>query len=133
MQLDNATYDRLKFFVTIFMPALTAFYLGLGQVLGWHDTDKVGACLGLFTVFVGAILRGSSKKYQKKVEAKKPPVVGELGVTGPDPDTGIPNVQVKFHGLPDELADGYDEVRLKVGSIAKIHREPVAEGPIEGE
>src|SRR5262245_58038313 len=108
MNLNNKTYDVLKFVALVALPALATLYLGLGQLWDIPATDEVVATIVLVDTFLGAILQISSSKYE-------PGFDGYLGSSGNDPDTGIPNLQLTVTTPPEEILKGRT-VRLKVGS-----------------
>jgi len=110
MRFTNKIYDRLKFFTLIVLPAFTVFYLGLGQLWGFPEAEKVGASIGLLAAFLGALLQISNSAYNGAV-------VKDAGVISPngkiDPDTGIPGLALTINKPSEELLAG-KEVRLKV-------------------
>lgn len=63
MHLTNKTYDSLKWFVLIVLPAVAVLFQGLGDLYGYTSVDTVVSTINLFTVFVGTILQISSKNY----------------------------------------------------------------------
>ena len=66
MKLSNETYDFLKWFAQIFLPALTVF---VGVCLKCFDvafTDIVITIMTAFDAFLGAILGISSTNYNKE-------------------------------------------------------------------
>lgn len=64
--MENKTYDKLKYVVTIGLPALTAFVAGLGKLYGWEDTELATVTLSLLTTFFATLLGVSSNNYQKE-------------------------------------------------------------------
>lgn len=63
LTFSNKTYNRLKWFVTIVLPAISTLYLGLDQLYGIYDPIKVVGTITLFTTFLGVILGISTKRY----------------------------------------------------------------------
>ena len=63
MLLDNRTYDILKWFVLVLLPALAVLVQGLGDLYGVGQLDMYVSTINLFTVFVGTILQLSSRNY----------------------------------------------------------------------
>lgn len=63
--MENKTYDKLKWIVITFLPALTTLVAGLGAALKWEGTELAVVILGLFTTFLGTLLGISSKNYNK--------------------------------------------------------------------
>ncbi|MDO4681078.1 MAG: phage holin [Aerococcus sp.] len=64
--MNNQTYDFLKWFVWLFMPALTTLVGVLGQTLQWGNTDTIITIMTAVTTFLGAITGLSNKQYNKK-------------------------------------------------------------------
>lgn len=114
MTFNNKLYDFLKFLAMIVLPALSALYLGLGQLWGWPATEQVVATFVLLDTFLGAILQLSSVKYRNDPAHAD----GFLSSTGSDPDTGIPNLQMVLTTPPDELMSSKN-VRLMVARPPK--------------
>lgn len=65
MQMQNATYDKIKWIVMILLPAFTTLVGGLGKAYGWESTDLAVTTLTLVTTFLGAITIKSSSNYKK--------------------------------------------------------------------
>lgn len=103
MQFSNKVYDTLKFIVLIGLPAFAAFYLGLSQVWGFPEPEKVGTSIGLLAAFLGALLQISNSKYKSDNPGDPGDPQGELKFVGNDPDTGIPEIQLTV--FPDVAAD----------------------------
>lgn len=110
MKFSNTWYDRLKFVTMIVLPALAVFYLGLGQLWNFPETEKVGTSIGLLAAFLGTILQISNSHY-------KGSVVEDAGVISPngriDPDTGISGLALTITKPTEDILSG-TEVRLKV-------------------
>ncbi|MDO4680891.1 MAG: phage holin [Aerococcus sp.] len=64
--MNNQTYDFLKWFVWLFMPALTTLVGVLGQTLQWGNTNTIITIMTAVTTFLGAITGLSNKQYNKK-------------------------------------------------------------------
>lgn len=67
MKMSNKTYDRLKWFLLVFEPALVTLISGLGVAIKW-DTSLVVTIIGLVSAFLGTITGISSSKYKKEGE-----------------------------------------------------------------
>lgn len=65
MKMTNKTYDKVKFYVTIVMPALITLIVTIGQALN-YNTDIIVIILGAITAFVGKVINDSSKNYNKE-------------------------------------------------------------------
>lgn len=63
MCINNNNYDRLKWLVLIFLPALAGFIGGLGHLYQWSNFDLYVSTVNLFTAFLGALMQISSKQY----------------------------------------------------------------------
>ena len=66
MKMKNETYDKVKWLVMIFMPALTALVGGLGKAYGWETSELAVTTLNLLTAFLGAITIKSSLNFEKE-------------------------------------------------------------------
>lgn len=65
MKLSNTTYDRLKWFALVFVPAFEVLILTLGKIWGIPYYSEIGASVAAVGVFLAAILGVSSKSYYK--------------------------------------------------------------------
>lgn len=63
MRLANKTYDLLKWFVLIVLPAVAVLFQSLGDLYGYNSTEILVSTINLFAAFVGTILQISSKYY----------------------------------------------------------------------
>jgi hypothetical protein len=63
--LSNSVYDKLKWVVQIFLPALSAAYFALANIYDWSNAEKVVGTIAVITVFLGALLGLSSAQYRK--------------------------------------------------------------------
>ncbi|MDH6364637.1 hypothetical protein M2139_001624 [Enterococcus sp. PF1-24] len=68
MKLNNKTYDRLKFVVTIFLPALITLITTLGSAFAWELTQLIVVTLGAITTFLGTLLGISTNNYNKELK-----------------------------------------------------------------
>lgn len=78
MRLSNTTYDRLKWFALVFIPALDVLILTLGKIWGIPYYSEIGASVAALGVFLAAILGVSSRSYYKEI--------GEAVATDPEED-----------------------------------------------
>lgn len=78
MKLSNTTYDRLKWFALVFVPAFEVLILTLGKIWGIPYYSEIGASVAAVGVFLAAILGVSSRDYYKEI--------GEAVATDPDED-----------------------------------------------
>ena len=56
-------YDHLKNAVQIYLPALSALYLGIAQLYGIPAPEKIVGTIALVTTFLGVCLKVSSTRY----------------------------------------------------------------------
>lgn len=63
MRLANRTYDVLKWFVLIVLPAVAVLCQGLGELYGYGGTEMIVSSLNLFAAFLGTIVQISSTYY----------------------------------------------------------------------
>lgn len=64
MKMKSKTYDKLKYFLMIFYPALTFLISTLGTIYKF-DTEVLLATLGAIVTFIGTITGISNIKYNK--------------------------------------------------------------------
>ena len=69
--MSNKTYDILKWIATVGLPALTAFWLTIGQIWSIPYTEPIGATLAAITTLACALLGISSIQYAKKLKGEK--------------------------------------------------------------
>lgn len=65
-EMDNKTYDRLKYIVQIIFPALATFVGVLGSSLNWPHTTLVVTIMTAVTAMLGTSLGISSHNYNKE-------------------------------------------------------------------
>ena len=61
-KLTNGQYDRIKQFLLMVVPAVSALITGLGGIYGF-STDKVTGTIALLAVFAGIALNYAANKY----------------------------------------------------------------------
>lgn len=64
MKMKSSTYDKLKYALFIFVPALITLISGLGVALNF-DTTLITTIIGLITTFIGSITGISNINYKK--------------------------------------------------------------------
>lgn len=67
MKLSNISYDRMKWFALVFIPAFEVLVLTLGKIWGVPYYSEIGASVAAVGVFLAAILGVSSKAYYKEI------------------------------------------------------------------
>lgn len=92
-------YDKLKWFVTIVLPAFSALYLTLAAQWDLPSPEKVVATITGITAFLGVCLGISSQRY-KNSDA---PYDGKAIVT--HDEGGLAAVRLELDGDPEELVD----------------------------
>lgn len=68
MKLSNKTYDFMKWFTLLFMPALTTFVGIIMNCFGIGCTEVVLTIMAGFTTFLATILGISNINYSKNKE-----------------------------------------------------------------
>ena len=58
--LPDATYDAIKFIVTVILPAISVLYVGLAGIWGWPYADEVSRTIAVVYTFLCAIMGISS-------------------------------------------------------------------------
>ena len=67
----DETYDRLKFWAQILLPAAGAAYFGLAQVWNLPWGEEIVGTITVLDTFLGAILKVSTKNYEAGLEDKE--------------------------------------------------------------
>lgn len=67
MLITNKLYNFLKWFTTIFLPAVGALYFGLAQIWDFDRIVGVNGTINAIITFLGILLNISSRKYSKVV------------------------------------------------------------------
>lgn len=108
--LSNRSYDAIKFFAQILLPAFGTLYFSLAALWGLPKSEEVVGTTVAVDAFLGVLLGLSTRAYQGSGAATD----GYLTATGVDPDTGHPNLQMVITKPPDKLLSN-KTVTLKVG------------------
>ena len=85
MKLSNTTYDRLKWFALVCIPALEFLILTLGDIWGFAHYIEIGQTIAAIGVFLAALLGVSSKNYYKRIGDQPAEEVEEIA----DPDKEV--------------------------------------------
>lgn len=64
MTLSNSTYETLKYFAQIVLPASEALWLALAKIWGLPYGVEIGATIAAVDLFLGALLKVSTNKYE---------------------------------------------------------------------
>lgn len=65
MTMTNKTYDILKWFAQIALPALAALYAALASIWGFPYGEEIVGTISAVDVFLGALLQISTNNYNK--------------------------------------------------------------------
>ena len=68
MKMTNKTYDILKYFAQIVLPALGTLYFALSQIWGLPYGEEIVGTITAFDAFLGALLGISSAQYYADME-----------------------------------------------------------------
>ena len=72
MKLSNRCYDILKFFCTIFCPALGTFIFAISKIWGFPPyAENIVGTISAVAMFIGALIGISSSNYNKSEEEEK--------------------------------------------------------------
>src|SRR4051812_4006927 len=63
-QFSGATYEKVKLFVQLVLPALITLYFTIDQILDLPHTDEVMGITAAVTTFLGVLLRISTGNYK---------------------------------------------------------------------
>lgn len=85
MKLSNTTYDRLKWFALVFIPAFEFLILSLGDIWSFAHYVEIGQTIAAIGVFLAALLGVSSKSYYKRIGDQPAEEVEEVA----DPDEEV--------------------------------------------
>ena len=66
--ISNKTYDILKFWAQIVLPALGSLYFALSTIWGLPYGEQIVGTITVVDVFLGAILGISTAQYKKAQE-----------------------------------------------------------------
>ena len=68
MKMTNKTYDIMKFFAQIVLPAIGTLYFALANIWGLPMGEEVVGTITAVDAFLGAILGISTAQYNKASE-----------------------------------------------------------------
>lgn len=66
MNLNNKTYNIIKWVVLTVLPALSVLVGALGKAYGWESTDLAVLTINAIAVFFGAVTGVSALNYNKQ-------------------------------------------------------------------
>lgn len=119
--LGERTYDRIKFVVTIFLPALGALYAGLAALWGFGYVEQVVGTLAVVATFLGLVMRVSSNNYEPPITDSTP--VGGFNLVE-NPETGKKVVTLDFDRDPATL-ESNEQI------VFRLNKKQVVENPPE--
>ena len=68
MKVNNKVYDVMKWIVTIIIPAIITLYSSLASIWGIPYSEQIIATLAAIDIFLGVIMKISSKEYSKNLD-----------------------------------------------------------------
>lgn len=92
--LPNKTYDAVKYFVLIFIPAFNTAYLGLDAAVNLPHENEVVKVSAVIALFLGALTGISAQQYKNsddrfdgeiEVNAHDPSLLHSLNLDGIEP------------------------------------------------
>lgn len=66
--MSNKAFDVLRFVAEIILPALGALYAALAHIWGWPYAEAIVGTIAAVDTFLGALVIGLRKSYNKKEE-----------------------------------------------------------------
>ena len=103
--LSNSTYDKLKHFTQVVLPAIGTLYFTLSGIWGLPYGEQVVGSVAAITLFCGVTLAVSNKNY--KSNAYNGEIVARIS------PEGTKTFSLILAGDPQDLED-QDEVKFKV-------------------
>ena len=64
--MSNETYDRLKEFAQVWIPAIGTLYFAIAKIWGLPYPEEIVGTLTAIDAFLGAILHISTQQYNKE-------------------------------------------------------------------
>ena len=73
MRISNRLYDVLKFFCTIFCPALGTFIFAISKIWGFPPyAENIVGTISAVAMFIGALIGISTAQYRRDSELQPP-------------------------------------------------------------
>lgn len=66
--MSNQAFDLLRLIGELILPALATLYAALGAIWGWPYIEAIVGTIAAVTAFIGAIVNGLRRVYNKKEE-----------------------------------------------------------------
>lgn len=70
--LENSTYDVLKYIAQIVLPALATLYFALAKIWGFPYGTEIVGTIAAVDAFMGALLQISTNQYNKQQTIQPP-------------------------------------------------------------
>lgn len=67
MNVSNKTYNTVKWFVSVVLPATGVLVGSIGQACNWGNTDLAVTIITAVTTFLGSCMMMSSNSYHKEL------------------------------------------------------------------
>lgn len=75
--MSDKIFDILRLVGELILPALATLYAALGAIWGWPYIEAIVGTIAAVTAFIGAIVNGLRKAYNKKEEQNNEQSEGE--------------------------------------------------------
>ena len=72
MRLKDSTYDFLKWYALIAIPAIEGFWLTVGKVWGFPYLTEIGTTIAAVGILIAALIGVSTKNYKKSQNMNVP-------------------------------------------------------------
>lgn len=121
-ELKNASYDRLKWVVQIFLPAAGALYAALGLLWGFPAVEAVVGTSAALALFGGSLLGISAKSFNGRMDDVSQQTEQSfdgnlvLDETDPDKDTYMLAVTIPIKEIRNR-----NNINLKVLGSEEYH------------
>lgn len=102
------TYDILKQFAQLVLPALGAFYFALAEIWGLPRANEVVGTIAAVNTLLGVMVVFSSKLYEASGEKYEGVVLVQE-----NPETGAPVVNLELKSSPEEFLDHIQQDSVK--------------------
>ena len=66
--MSNQAFDVLRLIGELVLPALATLYAALGAIWGWPYIEAIVGTIAAVTAFIGALVNGLRRVYNKKEE-----------------------------------------------------------------
>ena len=66
--MKNSTYDLLRWFADLFLPALGTLYFALGQIWGFPYCEEIVGTITAVVAFLDVVLNISKRNYNKEIK-----------------------------------------------------------------